>query len=79
VALMEEIILIAILAVLVGGSGFGAIFAFIFFVWLFDRSRYEYDPNYKPKTEAEMARERAEMSHSWARGRIGCPRISGRH
>ena len=64
---MEDIILIAILAVLVGGSAFGAIFAFIFFVWLFDRSRYEYDPNYKPKTAAELAREGEESSRSWAR------------
>ena len=64
---MEDIILIAILAVLVGGSAFGAIFAFVFFVWLFDRSRYEYDPNYKPKTAAELAREGEESSRSWAR------------
>jgi hypothetical protein len=63
---MEEIILIAILSVLVGSSGFGAIIAFVFFAWLFDRSRYTYDPNYKPKTAAEMAREREESSRSWA-------------
>ena len=78
---MEDIILIAILAVLVGGSAFGAIFAFIFFVWLFDRSRYEYDPNYKPKTAAELAREGRIHIRSWARvnssSRISEKRCSG--
>ena len=73
---MEDIILIAILAVLVGGSAFGAIFAFIFFVWLFDRSRYEYDPNYKPKTAAELAREGGGVHLAPGRGSIGFPKIS---
>ena len=71
---MEDIILIAILAVLVGGSAFGAIFAFIFFVWLFDRSRYEYDPNYKPKTAAELAREGEEFISLLGAGQLASQR-----
>ena len=60
---MEEIILIAILSVLVGGSGFGAIVAF-FFCWLFDRMDQpeRVDPKIKPLTEEEIYR-------SWA---LGC-------
>jgi hypothetical protein len=65
---MEETILIAILAVLVGGSGFGAIFAFVFLSWWLSRPRYEYDPNYKPKTKWELAREDEEWQRRWARG-----------